>query len=177
MADDRVHIALFREDAIDAAADAVTQLRKIGIYDQDISVITGIPYSDKILGRPMTWTRIPLIAMAGAVMGVGASLALNLGTPLLYPLRVGGMPYLPIPTTIVLTFELGMLGMLLSTFLGVLVETMIPTYGPKGYHPKITDGHIGILFSCKPELDELAHSSMQELGGEMIHQSEVEVQE
>jgi hypothetical protein len=173
MADDTVHLALFKEDAINAAAEAVEQLRGLGIKQKDMSVISGVPYSERILGRPMAWTRISLIAGAGALLGILASLFLNLGTPLLYPIRVGGMPYLPIPPTIVITFELGMLGLMLATFLGVFLETITPTYGPKGYHPKVSDGYIGILFTCPLELDTRMHGALTGLGAELVHGSEV----
>jgi hypothetical protein len=167
MEKDTVHIALFKDEQIDAVSEAITRLRQIGIFDQDMSVISGVPYSEKILGRPMSWTRIGLIAMVGALLGVIVSLLLNLGTPALYPIRVGGQPYMPIPTTIVLTFELGMLGLMLSTFLGVFVETITPTYGPKGYSPQVSAGKIGLLFSCKEENITRVHQVLSDLGAEL----------
>jgi len=173
MADDTVHLALFKEDQVDLAAEAVGTLHSLGIADSEITVISGIPYSEKILGRPMSWTRVGLIGLAGAVVGFIVSQLLNIGTVIQYPLRVGGMPYFPIPTAIVVTFELTMLGLLISTFLGVFIETISPSYGPSGYHPKISDGHIGILFTCPPWEDEQMHAALKKLGAELIHRSEV----
>jgi hypothetical protein len=173
MAEDNVHLALFKEDKVDHVADALGRLRDLGISDDDISVISGVPYSDKILGRPMSWTRVPYIGMAGAVVGFAISMFLNWGTPALYPLHVGGQPLFPIPTSIVLIFELTMLGLLLATFLGVFVEMISPTYGPQGYHPKVSDGHIAILFTCPTDLDRKMHTAMTELGAELVHRSEV----
>jgi hypothetical protein len=66
-----------------------------------------------------------------------------------------------------------MLGLLLSTFLGVFVEMISPTYGPAGYDPRITDGHIGILFSSPNDLDNEVHNQLSELGAEMVHRAEV----
>ncbi len=172
MADELVHMALFKEDDIDAAAEAVDRLRSLGVKDEEISVISGVPFSEKILGRPMPWTNIPLIGLSGAVLGILLSLALNIGTPLLYPIQSGGMPLIPIPPTIVLTFELGMLGLMISTFLGVLVETLAPSYGPKGSHRAISDGKIGVLFTIHANLDQQVHSQMTQLGAEMVHHSE-----
>src|SRR5512133_870473 len=110
MAEDNIHLALFKEDKIDHVAEALGKLHTLGITDRDISVISGVPYSDKILGRPMSWTRIPQIGMAGAVLGFIIAMILNWGTPALYSLRVGGQSLFPIPTSIVVTFELTMLG-------------------------------------------------------------------
>lgn len=173
MAEDTVHLALFGEEQIDQAAEAIGRLHELGISDADISVISGVPYSDKILGRPMSWTRVPQIALVGAGVGFLVALGLTAGTPMLYPIRVGGMPYVPIPTSIVVVFELTMLGLLISTFLGVFVETISPSYGPQGYHPKVTDGHIGVLFTCPPEQDVQMHDALKALGAELVHRSEV----
>lgn len=170
-----VHLALFKEDQIDHAAEAISTLRGLGIRDKDIAVISGIPYSERILGRPMSWTTIGRIGLGGAVIGFLVGIALSFGTPALYPIRVAAMPIIfPIPTSIVVTFELTMLGLLISTFIGVFVETIAPSYGPKGYHPKVSDGHIGILFSGPGELDEGLHTALGELGAEMVHDVEEE---
>ena len=173
MAEDNIHLALFKEDKVGQVAEALGRLRELGITDKDISVISGVPFSDKILGRPMSWTRIPQIGIAGAVVGFIIAMFLNWGTPALYSLRVGGQALFPIPTAIVVAFELTMLGLLLATFAGVLLEMMSPSYGPKGYHPKVSDGNIAILFTCPAELDHRMHTAMTELGAELVNRSEV----
>ncbi|MEA4909104.1 MAG: DUF3341 domain-containing protein [Chloroflexi bacterium] len=170
---ENIHMALFTEQNVDQAAEAVAQLRKLGVSDHDMSIISGVPYSERILGRPMAWTRISLIGMAGAVVGFLLATALNVGPPFQYAIRVGSMPYTPIPTSIVVTFELTMLGLLIATFLGVFVETLSPSFGPKGYHPKISDGYIGILFSSPARTDERVQAMLSELGGELVDSSEV----
>lgn len=169
-----VHLALFKEEQIDHAAEAIARLRGLGIADKDMSVISGIPFSEKVLDRPMSWTNVGRIGMAGAVAGFLVAAFLNFGTPLLYPIRVAAMPLQPIPTAIVVTFELTMLGLLISTFIGVFIETITPSFGPKGYHPKISDGHIGVLFSGPAELDQGIHSALGELGAELVHEVEEE---
>jgi hypothetical protein len=173
MAEDAVHVALFNEDKVGLVAEAVSRLRALGIREHDISVISGVPYSDRILGRPMSWTRIPQVGMAGAAVGFLIAMFLNWGTPALYSLRVGGQSLFPIPTSVVVTFELTMLGLLIATFVGVFVEMLSPSYGPKGYHPKVSDGNIAILFSCPAEMDQRMHTAMAELGAEIVHRSEV----
>lgn len=173
MASGTVHLALFREDQINEAAEAIHRLTELGIGHDDINVISGVPLSQRILGRPVSWTRVPTIAAVGAVVGFLLALALVFGTQVLYPIRVGNMPNAPIPTAIVVMFELTMLGLLLSTFLGVVVEMISPSYGPKGYDPRITDGHIGILFTSPNDLDTQVHDRLGDLGAEMVHRAEV----
>lgn len=170
-----VHMALFKEEELDHAAESITRLRLLGVQDKDISVISGIPFSEKILDRPMSWTNVGRIGIAGAVLGFIASLLFNFGTPFLYPLRVADMPiFFPIPTSIVVTFELTMLGLLISTFIGVFVETISPSFGPNGYHRKVSDGHIAILFSGPMDLDQQFHTTFAELGATLEHDVEEE---
>jgi len=167
-----VHLALFSEEALEDVSEALDALRGMGIADRDITVISGVPFSDKMLGRPMSWTRVPLIAGVGAIVGFLVAAFLNFGTPLLYPIRVGGMPYQSIPTSIVLQFELTMLGMLISTFIGVFVETISPSHGPRGYDARVTDGQIGVLFEAEQDLDPKLHETLTHLGAEIVHGAE-----
>jgi hypothetical protein len=168
-----VRMILFEEDQVDQASEAIETLHHHGISDKDISVISGVPFSEKILGRPMAWTRVPQIAIAGALFGFIIAMLLNFLVPNLYKLSVGGMPLTPIPTSIVVTFELTMLGLLISTFLGVFIEMLSPSFGPKGYHPKISDGYIGILFSCPTNVEEETCFELQDLGAEIVDVEEV----
>lgn len=170
MTESNVHLALFQD--IDPATKAIDQLRKLGVQDKDMTIICSVPYSDKMLGRPMTWTRVPQLAMIGFVIGFVISLLLNWGTPLQYPIRVGNLPYLPIPTTAVLTFEISMLGLLVFTFLGVIWESAFPSFGPKIYNYEISDGRIAVVFSCPPEIHTLAHDALAALGAEWMHRTE-----
>jgi hypothetical protein len=172
MARNVVHLALFEEDQVDEVAEAIQNLRDLGITDKDISVISGTPLTEKMLGRPMSWTRVPIIAISGAVLGFLTALFFNWGTPFLYPIRVGGMAYQTIPTSFVVFFELTMLGLLISTFLGVFVEMISPSFGPEGYDARVSDGHIGVLFSSTPDLDPQLHQALSDLGAEIIHGAE-----
>jgi hypothetical protein len=170
MSEEVVHLALFKD--IDPATQAIDKLRDLGIPDKEMSIISSMPYSDKMLGRPMTWTRVPKLALIGFMIGFVISLLLNFGTPLQYPIRVGNMPYLPIPTTVVLTFEISMLGLLAFTFLGVIWESAYPSFGPKIYNREISDGRIAVVFSCPPEIHTQAHEALAALGAEWMHRTE-----
>jgi hypothetical protein len=70
---------------------------------------------------------VPYFSLLGALGGFGAAIMLNVISTWQYPLTVGGMPLIPIPTTIVVIFELTMLGMLLATFFGVFIEMISPS--------------------------------------------------
>lgn len=172
MSEGTVHLALFGD--IDPASLALDKLRELGVQDKDMTIISGVPYSDKMLGRPMSWTRVPQLAIAGFILGFIVSLLLNFGTPYQYPINVGGLPLFSIPTTIILTFEMSMLGLLLLTFLGVVWETAFPSFGPRDYHPEISDGKIAVVFTCPAEIHARAHEALAALGAEWMHRTEAE---
>lgn len=172
MSEGTVHLALFSD--IDPATDAIIKLRELGISDQEMTVVSGVPYSDKMLDRPMTWTNVPTIAIGGAIVGFIIGIAMNWGAPFLYPIHVGGLPIYPIPTTLVLTFETTMLGLMIFTFLGVIWESTFPSFGPKEYHPEISDGKIALVFNCPPEIHEQMHKSLADLGAEWVHRTEAQ---
>jgi hypothetical protein len=44
-----------------------------------------------------------------------------------------------------------MLGLLVSTFIGVFLDSYFPSYRPKEYVPEISEGKIAILFDCPVE--------------------------
>ncbi len=172
MSESAVHLALFQK--IDHTAAALDVLREFGISEEDMSVISSFRIPEKLLGRPMAWSRVSKIGMVGFLVGFATSIALNWGTPLLYPIHVGGQPLLPVPPTIILTFELSMLGLMLSTFLGVLWESVFPSYGPKVYHPDVSDGKIAIVFNCPPEVHDQVHARLSEVGAEWVHRTEAQ---
>jgi len=163
---------LFKE--IDPAAKALDVLRELGIPDEEMTIISGVPYSDRMLGRPMTWTLVPKLAIAGFILGMLIGLALTLGTPLQYPIIVGGMPLVAIPPSLVLTFEFSMLGLLGFTFLGVIWESAFPSFGPREYHPDISNGRIAVVFNCLPDIFEQVDRQLGALGGELVHRAEAE---
>jgi hypothetical protein len=173
MANGTVHLALFNEDQINETAEAIAKLHSLGIGNEEISVISGVPISDRVLGRPMSWTRVPVIAGAGAVVGFIAAAILVFGTQIFYPIQAGAMPNAPIPTSIVVLFELTMLGLLVSTLLGVVIEMISPSFGPAGYDISITDGKIGILFTSPTDKDGEIHEQFEKFGAQIIHRAEV----
>lgn len=166
-------MALFKD--IDPAVEALDRLRSLGVAEGDMTVVSGVPFTEPMLGRPHQQTRIPLFAMAGFLVGFTISLALNWGTPFLYPVHVGGQPLYPIPTTLILTFEISMLGLMIFTFLGVIWESAFPAFGKKEYSPKISDGAIGVMFACSPQIEKQAHESLSALGAEWVDRTEAKV--
>lgn len=170
MAESIVLMGLFQD--AEHTAETIEQLRRLGITDHDIAVLSGVPYPARVLGRPMVWERLPVISLSGAFVGFLIGIFFNVITPLSYPIRVGGQPIVPIPPTAVLTYEFTMMGLIVSTFLGVLWESVFPSYGPKHYDPLLTSGRIGVLFTCPADREEAARRILAAMGAERIQRPE-----
>jgi hypothetical protein len=173
MTEGTIHLALFNE--LDPATEAIARLRELGIPDTNMNILSGVPYSDKMLGRPPSRSLVPWFSVAGFLVGFLISLALNFGTPLMYPIHVGGMPIISVPTSLVMMFEISMLGMMVFTFLGVLWESNFPAYGKRVYHPDVSNGKIGVEFICPPEIHTQAHELLADLGADWVHKTEGKV--
>jgi len=171
MPETKTLLALFKD--IDPAAEAIDKLRGMGIGDDQMNIISGIPVTERMLGRPRQWSNVPRLAMGGAVAGLLIGLFLAFGTPSLYTIHVGGQSIFPGPPTVVVLFEMTMLGMLVSTFLGVFLDSYLPSYRPKEYVPEISDGNIAILFTCPVDAEPSFIEAMTSLGAQSVHPTEV----
>lgn len=165
-------LALFLD--IDPAAHAIDKLRALGIDNEHVNVISGIPITEAMLGRPHQWTNVPRLAMGGAIGGLLVGIFFAFGTPTLYPIHVGGQPLYPVPPSIVIMFESIMLGIMLSTFLGVFLDSRFPSYTPKEYVPEISDGYIALLFECPAGMEDQVTKAMTEVGAQSVKPAEVQ---
>lgn len=146
---EQVLLGLFHEAT--PTADTIEQLLEIGIPDNRITVMSGIPYNQAMLGRKRVYRQLIPTALAGAVVGLLTGLFLTVGTPLLYPIVVGGQPIIPIPPSLIILFEFTMLGTMLATFGGLLAESRFPRFGTEVYDHRLTEGHLGILVQSPEE--------------------------
>ena len=161
---------------LEPAANAIEHLRSIGIHDECMNLISGIPVTEAMLGRPHQWTNIPRIAMGGAILGFGAGFFLAYITPYIYPypIQVSTQSFIPGPPTVVVLFELTMLGMLLSTFLGVFLDSFFPNYRPMKYVPEVSDGKIAILVECSHMEEKKVTDALTKMGAESVKPAEAQ---
>lgn len=170
MTDKNMLLAVFPD--LDPAAHAVEKLRELGVTDAHMNVIAGIPVTEAMLGRPRQASNVPLLALGGAAGGMLVGAFLAFWTPASYPLNVGGQPLIPGPPSVVVIFEMTMLGMLISTFLGVFLDSRFPSYTPKEYVPEISDGKIAILIECEPDEETKIEAAMTKIGAESVRHAE-----
>ncbi len=166
MADNLTLLALFAD--IDPTVDAIDKLHSMGITDEKMDIISGIPFNEEVLGRPDIPTFIPRLAMGGAMIGLIVALFLIFGIPGLYPLNVGGQPVFPIPPFFIIAFELTMLGLMGTAFVGLFLAGRLPSYEPKVYVPELSDGKIALVFPCPVEQQAEFVDAMQSLGAEQV---------
>jgi hypothetical protein len=172
MADNITLLAVFPD--LEPAADAIDQLRNLGIHDDEMNVISGVPVTEAMLGRPRQETNVPRLAMGGAVVGFFLAVLLAFVTPVLYKVQVGRQYFIPGPPSVVILFELTMLGMLLATFLGVFLDSYFPNYRPMEYVKEVSDGKIAVFIVCSEENKDKITKAMTALGAEQVRIAEAQ---
>lgn len=170
MGEMKTFLAVF--DDIDPAVDAMDQLRIHDVNDDQMNVISGIPISGEILGRPHVWSNVPRLALGGAIGGLLLAIFLAAGITNLYPLKIGRQGLVNGAPTVVLLFEMMMLGLLASTFIGVFLDSAFPSYRPKEYVTDVSDGKIAILYSIPEEKEDEIKDLLHSLGAESITPAE-----
>jgi len=166
MSEDLTLVALF--ESVDPAAEGIKKLYEMGIDDEHINVLSGIPIKGTILGRPSAKTNVPRIGLLGSALGFCLGIFFLQGIPWLYPLHVGGQPLFPIPPTLIITFEMTMLGLMGFSFLGMFFESRFPTFEPALYVREVSDGKIAVFFSCPLDLQSEAASILTAAGAEYV---------
>ena len=169
---DTTLLAVFRE--IDPAANAIEKLHELGVSDENINVISGVPLAHTILGRPHHWTNVSKLSLGGAIAGFMFGLFLNWGTPRIYGVPVGGQYIFPIPPGLIIVFEMTMLFALLATFLGVFLDSYFPNYRPLEYVAEVSDGAIAIFFRCSEDDKKKLTDAMNKLGAEKVEPAEAQ---
>ena len=170
MSESKTLLALFAD--IDPAVQAIDKLREQGVKDDELNVISGIPLTEAMLGRPRIWSNVPRLAIGGALAGMMLGILLAFIVPNLYPIQVGRQALVAGAPTVVVLFEMTMLGMLVSTFLGVFLDSSFPSYRPKEYIEEISDGKIAILFTIPEEIEPQVSSVLSAIGAQSISPAE-----
>ncbi len=161
-------LGLFPEGEEDKAADALDALREKGYTQAEYEVITGTPYPEGTFGEEEpthTLFRWPLM---GAACGFIVGLVLTSGTQLAYPLVTGGKPILSIPPMSIIMYEGTMLGAIIFTVIGVIIESRLPRLFMGAYDERITEGYIGVTVTSDRERALEAEEVLKEIGAEEV---------
>ena len=125
-----------------AAQRAYTSLKRAGVAEKDITVISAEPFEAfEFAHRDHSLILFRLAGIGGAV-GLTLGVLMTTGMERAWPLATGGMPIVAWWPNLVVIFELTMLSAILTTVVSLLVTAGLP--GGKGamYDPEVSDGKI-----------------------------------
>jgi mono/diheme cytochrome c family protein len=165
-------LGLFHEAT--STADAIEQLRGLGVTDDQITVMSSIPYQAPMLGRPRPRRGLGRVALVGAAIGVLVGLFLTVGIFLLYPLVQGGQPIIPIPPSLIVLFELSMLGAMWATFFGLLFTNGLPMFKTRLYDPRISEGHIGVYVAADESIADAVEHVLTDNGAHHMNREPID---
>ncbi len=137
---------------IDAATEAIHQLKDQGY--QDYTVYSAAPNHEieAAIDHPVSWVR--LFTLIGGLAGATAGFAMTIWMSRDWPLLVGGKPIAAIPPYVVIAFELTILLGSLSTVAGMILLALKHTRRGQPFHPRFSDDRIGIFVPCASEAVE-----------------------
>ena len=139
-------LGLFRDP--DAVADALDALRAAGYREQDITVLSDTPYPEGAFGEGETRHSLYVYPFVGALCGFVVGLLVTIGTQLAYPMVTGGKPILAIPPMTIVIYGGTLLGAIVVTILGILVESRLPDLAASPYDPRIAEGYLGVAVTA-----------------------------
>ncbi len=155
-------LGLFHEVA--STAEAIAQVRQLGVPDEKITVMSGIPIKPEMLGRHRPRTSLGRITLTGTLLGLIGAALLTFGMFLAYRLNQGNQGLTPIPPTLIVFFEVTMLGTMGVTFVGLFVVNRFPVLKPTAYDPLITEGAIGVAAEFEEALFDRAEGMFTAAG-------------
>ena len=127
---------------------AIRRLIQAGIGPESMEVMTSQPIHGEPFIPDMKPTKLRTWAICGAALGLVGGLSLATITALNYPLVKGGMPIVAPWTVGLITYETTMLGAVLATLVGLLVELRLPNFKNLPYDPSVVDGGVVLAVAC-----------------------------
>lgn len=152
----------------DAAADAMDSLKDAGYSSSEYEVMTDTPYPEGTFGEAEPVHKLFRWPLIGAACGFIVALVLTSGTQLAYPMVTGGKPILSIPPMSIILYEGSMLGAIIFTVIGILLESRLPRLFMGAYDSRISDGYIGVTVTTEQDKVENAEQVLKNAGAEDI---------
>jgi hypothetical protein len=126
----------------DSAERGMNALRSAGVDRENIVVMSDEPFEEYSFGHAEPSTAMPWLAVAGGCVGGVGGYLLARVTQEAYPIVTGGMPILAAFPTGIVTYELTMLGAVLTTVVTLLITAKLPKWKQALYDPEVTRGKI-----------------------------------
>ena len=133
------------------ARAAIRRLLQAGIDPKSMDVMTSQPIHGEPFLPDQKPTNLRSWALGGAAIGLVGGFSLATFTALAYPLVKGGMPIVAPWTVGLITYETTMLGAVLATLAGLLVELRLPSFSGRPYDPSVVDGGVVVAVPCSDQ--------------------------
>ena len=152
-------------DSAERALDSLRRARaELGFAPRDIAIISSEPFEGYRFGQGVDerdhQTIMPWLAALGGALGGFTGLEFATLTQNAYPLATGGMPLAPLWTNGIITYELTMLGAILTTLVTLAVSAGLPSPRAKLYDPEVSDGNILVGVIDPPDRSRPALSKL-----------------
>ena len=110
-------------DYVDSAVNAIGELRKAGLK----KITAYMPYPEHHIEEALGYDQSPVRvwALAGGLCGAAGGFAFTSFTSMDWPLVTGGKPILSIPAYFIIAFEMAVLFGVLSTVIGLFINTLV----------------------------------------------------
>jgi hypothetical protein len=127
---------------------AIRRLIQSGIAPDSMEVMTSQPIHGEPFLPQKKRTKLRTWALGGAAIGAAGGFSLATITALNYPLMKGGMPIVAPWTVGLIAYETMMLGAVLATLAGLLVELRLPNFRKLPYDESVVDGGVLLAVKC-----------------------------
>jgi len=170
-----VVIGLF--DSVEQAAAAARALRALPLPASAVTTISSVALPDGAVSSDPRPIRFPWVVALFWFVGAAFGAGLTLYSYLVYPLITAGKPIASVPPTIIVTYELAMLGALLATLVAGFRSIGLARFrARKVFDPRIHEGKIAVCASVASG-DEAgrAAGALTEAGGADVRTEEGEL--
>ncbi len=148
---------------------AIRRLLQSGIEPRSMEVMTSQPIHGAPFLPETRPTKLFTWALCGAGIGLIGGFSLATVTALNYPLVKGGMPIVAPWTVGLITYETTMLGAVLATLVGLLVELGLPNFRDLPYDPSVVDGGVVLAVSCPEGSRSVVEAAVGAAGASKIN--------
>lgn len=151
------------------ARAAVRRLVQEGIAPNAMEAMSSQPIHGEAIVPGEPATKLRTWALAGAALGLISGFSLATITALNYPLIKGGMPIVSPWTVGLITYETTMLGAVLGSLAGLLVELRLPNFKSLPYDPSVVDGGIVLAVSCPDGSRDSVERAVNAVGASRVN--------
>ena len=152
---------------VDARA-AIRQLLQSGVDPDHMDVMTSQPLRGERFLPEKRPTKLWTWAVCGAGVGLAGGLSLATFTALAFPLHKGGMPIVAPWAVGIIAYETTMLGAILATLAGLLVELRLPSFKNRPYDPGVVDGGVVLAVQCADQARVSVEAAINAAGASKV---------